>query len=84
MSPDKDKVKNLIQEYLLDEKLLREKLKNPNIEFGFVFVYPPGPSSRPLTVFRPKNKDFLMFSIGTQIPKSQIEILNSLKDIRFQ
>ncbi len=87
--PEKaSKIKQLIQEYLLDEGLLREKISDPKIDFGFQFVFPPGndstgrPVGRRMVVLRPKNKDLIIISLGTQISKPHIDTLNSLKDNR--
>ncbi|MHA1914285.1 MAG: DUF2299 family protein [Promethearchaeota archaeon] len=86
MSESKIKSKQLIQEYLLDEGLLREKVSNPKLEFGFQFIFPPGndPAGRPIgrkmVVIKPKNRKLIVISLGTQISKPHIEALTSLKD----
>ncbi len=80
------KIKDMIQDYLLDEGILREKLSNPKIEFGFLISFPPGLNNgQKLNIFMPKNKDFLIISIGTQINQDQVNTLNSLgeKKIHF-
>ena len=65
MSSKETNLKELIQEYLLDENLLRGNVKDPKLEFGFRFVFPGGtdPTGRPrgrnLTVTKPKNRDFI-------------------------
>ena len=43
---EESKIKNLIREYLLDEGILRENVKDPKIEFGFSFIFPPGPMNK--------------------------------------
>ena len=79
MSNEKDNVKDLIQEYLIDEGILREKLKNPKLEFGFLISFPPGLNNgHKLNVFMPKNKDFIIISLGTQINQNHVNALNSL------
>ena len=79
MSDAKDKVKDLIQDYLLDEGILREKLKNPKLEFGFLISFPPGLNNgHKLNVFMPKGKDFIIISLGTQINQEHVNALNSL------
>jgi len=55
-----NKTEKLIQEYLLDEGILRKKLKNPNIEFGFQFAFPPSSKGHPMSVTNPKGKDFIL------------------------
>ncbi len=77
---DESKIKKLIREYLLDEGILREKVKDPKIEFGFQFTFPPGPMSKIMFVIKPKNKDIIVITIGTQISEPHINALNSLND----
>ena len=71
-------IKSLVQEYLLDEGILREKIKDSKIEFGFQFVFPPGTISKIMVVLKPKNKQLIIITIGTQISESHIQALNSL------
>ena len=88
MSRKETNIKKLIQDYLLEEGLLREKINNPKLDFGFQFVFPPGndPSGRPMgrtmVVMQPKSKDLIVISLGTQISKAHIDALNSLKENR--
>ena len=88
MSDKESKIKHVIQDYLLDEGLLREKISDPKIDFGFQFVFPPGndstgrPVGRRMVVLRPKNKGLIVISLGTQISKPHIDTLNSLKENR--
>ena len=86
MTDKENKIKQLIQDYLLEEGLLREKISDPKLDFGFQFVFPPGndPTGRPvgrrMVVLRPKDKDLIVISLGTQISKPHIDTLNSLKE----
>ena len=77
---EESEIKKLIQEYLLDEGILREKVKDPKIEFGFRFTFPPGPIGKIMFVIKPKNKDLIIITIGTQISDPHINALNSLDD----
>jgi hypothetical protein len=78
-------IRAVIRDYLLDEGILRKKLENESVKFGFQFVFPPGPpgkenvkKSQSLVVFQPKNKhELLIISIGTQISPPHIEALQS-------
>ena len=81
MSIKKSKIENLIQEYLLEAGLLRERLPDPksNLDFGFTFTFPPGPKGQKMSTFKPKKKNFIVIAIRTQISKPQIDALNSLK-----
>jgi hypothetical protein len=88
MSNKDSKIKILIQEYLLDEGLLREKITNPKLDFGFQFMFPPGkdpmgrPVGRNMVVIKPKQKNLIVISLPTQISKPHIDALNSLKENR--
>ncbi|NHJ25470.1 MAG: DUF2299 domain-containing protein [Candidatus Lokiarchaeota archaeon] len=81
MNETKSIIKKLIQEYLLDEGLLRTKLPDTEhkLEFGFQFVFPPGPVSQKMVVFKPKNKDIIIISNPIQIAPQHVEALNSLE-----
>ncbi len=95
MSSKETKIKALIQEYLLDEGILRENIKDPKLEFGFKFEYPPGkdpsgkPIGKPFTVAKLKKKDRLDISINVGIdPKTakmleprKTELFNDLKKL---
>ena len=80
MSNQESKIKHLIQDYLLDEGLLRGRIsdKDNKLEFGFQFNFPPGPSGHAMIVYKPKNKDLIIISLGTQIAPPHIKALNSL------
>lgn len=75
---EESKIEHLIREYLLDEGILREKVKDPKIEFGFQFAFPPGKISKIMFVIKPKKKDLIIITIGTQISDPHINALNSL------
>ncbi|MFX0143437.1 MAG: DUF2299 family protein [Candidatus Hodarchaeota archaeon] len=86
MSVKESKIKNLIQDYLLDEGLLREKLSDPKLDFGFRFIFPPGQDplgrqvGRNMVVLRPKNKNLIVVSLGIQISEPHVKALNSLEE----
>jgi len=88
MSDTESKIKLAIQEYLLDEGLLREKIPDDKLDFGFQFIFPPGNDSlgrqigRKMAVIKPKNKDLIVILLGTQIATPHIDALNSLKENR--
>ena len=76
---EESKIEHLIREYLLDEGILREKVKDPKIEFGFQFIFPPNPPmNKIMFVIKPKNRDLIIITIGTQISDPHINALNSL------
>lgn len=85
MTDTPNNIKNLIQDYLLDEGLLRDKIPidDTKLEFGFQFVFPKiGPIAQKMVVIKPKNKDLIIISNPIQISPQQVEDLNSLKDNR--
>ena len=69
MSDNANNIKNLIQEYLLDEGLLRHKIPvdDKKLECGFQFIFPPGPITQKMVVIKPKNKDLIIISNPIQI-----------------
>ena len=68
-----DRLKELIQEYLLEEGVLREKINDQKLDFGFQFVFPGGTDpqgrqkGRPFTVTKPKNKNIIEIGCPTVI-----------------
>ena len=80
MTIKENDIKNQIREYLIDEGILRTKIPDSEdkIEFGFRFVFPPGPKGHHMVVFKPKNKDLIIINAGTQISPPHVEALNSL------
>ncbi|TFG25336.1 MAG: DUF2299 domain-containing protein [Promethearchaeota archaeon] len=89
MSSKESKIKTVIREYLLDEGILRENIKDPRLEFGFKFEFPPGkdPSGRPIgkpfTVAKLKKKDRLDISINIGIDPKTVKMLESRKTELF-
>lgn len=88
MSSKESKIRQLIQDYLLDEGLLREKISDPKVDFGFQFIFPPGKDplgrqvGRSMVVFRPKNKNIILVSLGIQISDPHVKALDSLEKNR--
>ena len=86
MSSNESKIKHLIRGFLLDENILREKITDPKLDFGFQFIYPPGKDSlgheigKNMVVISPKNKDLMIISLGIQISKLHINFLNNLEN----
>lgn len=73
-------IKELIQEYLSQEGLLKENLIDPKIEFGCKFIFPPVPMGKIMFVVKPKNKDIVVITIGTQISEPHVNALNALEN----
>jgi len=84
MTDNVSNIKDLIQEYLLDEGLLRNKitLDDKKLEFGFQFIFPPGPIAQKMVVIKPKSKDLIIISNPIQIAPQQVEALNALEENR--
>jgi hypothetical protein len=83
-------IKDLIHDYLLDEGLLRKRISEPRLEFGFQFTFPPGSGApnrqgQNMVVFQPKKKeDLIIITVGTQISKPHVEALKKLNDKKIQ
>lgn len=86
MANKEKNIKNLISEYLLEEGLLREKVKDPRFEFGFRFIFPKAKDAsgreigRNMLVIKPNKKELIEISCATQISPIHIKALNSLKN----
>jgi len=82
MTDNESNIKHLIQEYLLDEGLLRKKIPidDKKLEFGFQFIFPPSPIAQKMVVLKPKNKDLIIISNPIQIAPQQVDALNALED----
>ncbi len=74
------KIESTIRDYLLEEGLLRKKIKDPKLDFGFQFAFPPGQGGHIMAVFKPKDKNLIIVSSGTQISDQHINALNLLKN----
>ncbi len=80
------RINTQILDYLLEEGILRKKFpKNPQIEFGYEIEYPPNPTGRNpnskiLGIIKPKEKDYIIVQIATQISEPHIKALNSLPE----
>lgn len=83
MTNSESNIKNLIQEYLLDEGLLRNKipLQDNKLEFGFQFVFPKNFPQK-MVVIKPKNKDMIIISNPIQIAPQHVDALNALEGNR--
>ena len=99
MSNKENQIKYLIQDYLNDEGILRGKINDPKLEFGYKLSFPPGlDPGHKMNLIMPKHKDFIIISVGIQISKDHVDALNDqrmdfymslrksflLKDVFFQ
>lgn len=84
MTDSESNIKQLIQEYLLDEGLLRNKIprEDKKLEFGFQFIFPHGPIAQKMVVIKLKDKDLIIVSNPIQISPQQVEALNDLEENR--
>lgn len=73
-------VETLIHDYLSAESMLKEKLSTPNIDFGFTFSFPPGAKGQNMSVFKPKNRNFINIVIKVKLSKTYIDAINKLKE----
>lgn len=72
------KTETIILDYLEEENLFPKQISNNTLEFGYAFSFPPGLRKAPLQVIQPKQKDFIVISLGIQIPEGYIQALNTL------
>jgi hypothetical protein len=73
-------IENLIHKYLSEESILKNEIVSDNFDFGFVISFPPGPRSRELSVYKPKEANSIFISIRFQISQEKAKIFNSLKN----
>ncbi|TFG24254.1 MAG: DUF2299 domain-containing protein [Promethearchaeota archaeon] len=73
-------IERIIREYLLEEGLLRKRIQDAKLEFGFQFAFPPGQGGHIMAVYKPKEKNILIISSGTQISDQHISALNLLNN----
>jgi len=74
------KTNDLIREYLLDEGILRKRIKDSKLDFGFQFIFPPGQGKHIMAAFKPRDKDLVIISSGIQIAEQHIKALDSLEN----
>ncbi len=75
----KNRVEDLLHDYLLEEGILKDKIDSTKFDFGFIISFPPGPKSQNLSVYKPKNRDSIFITIRFQISQKKAELLKSLK-----
>ncbi|MFX0009251.1 MAG: DUF2299 family protein [Candidatus Hermodarchaeota archaeon] len=74
-------IEKLIKEYLLEEGILKERLNNPNFDFGFIFSFPPGGiRTQNMSIYKPKDRNSIFITIRYQIAEEKVKILSSLKE----
>lgn len=73
-------IESKIREYLVEEGLLRKKIQDSKLDFGFQFIFPPDPGGNIMAVYKPKEKNIIIISSGTQISDQHIEALNLLEE----
>ena len=85
MGDQENEIKYMIQEYLIEEGILKQKITNPNLDFGYMISFPPGVKNfHKMNVFKPKNKDFIIILIATQISNQHVKALDSLGDKKLR
>lgn len=73
------KAEELLVRYLKEENLLRKKISNPKIEFGYVFGFPPGQKQQSMQVVHLKESDYIVISLGIQIPDVFTQALRAIE-----
>lgn len=89
MTIDTQNLEDIIRDYLLDEGILRKRINNENLEFGFQFEFPPfregsRKKGQNMVVFKPENKDIIIISIATQISPPHVKALEKGKDRKMR
>jgi hypothetical protein len=79
MPSEKVTVEDLLHKYLSEEGILKEKIETDKFDFGFVISFPPGPRSKNLSIYKPKNMTSVFITIRFQISQEKAKILNSLR-----
>jgi len=74
------KTNDLIREYLLDEGILRKRIKDSKLDFGFQFIFTTGQGKHIMAAFKPRAKDLVIISSGIQIAEQHIKALDSLEN----
>lgn len=80
------KAEELLVRYLDEEDLLTKKVSDTKIEFGYIFKFPPGQQRQSMQVINPMKSDYVVISLGIQIPDVFIQALNAIepnKKIQF-
>jgi hypothetical protein len=72
-------VEDLIRKYLSEEGILKEKIPSENFDFGFVIAFPPGPRSKSLSIYKPKNLNSIFITSRFKISQEKAKMFNSLK-----
>lgn len=69
---------NDIQNYLLEEGMLKEKANDPNAEFHYVVQYPEG---NMMDVLQPKGKtDVIIIGCATQVAPEHVSLISTASD----
>jgi len=68
----KNRVEDLLHDYLLEEGILKDKIDSTKFDFGFIISFPPGPKSQNLSVYKPKNRDSIFITIRFQISQKKL------------
>ena len=74
--------KNLIRNYLTDEGILIEEIKDAKFKFEYKFTYPPSAKGQKITIVRLQEKDYILIFSGVQIPDQFIKIITKFKDAK--
>ena len=68
-------LEKLIRDLLTDAEILDEKLVAPEFDFGFICLYPPVTKSHKISLYKPKNGNYLIMVIRFQISEKRISVL---------
>jgi hypothetical protein len=80
MSKNNIQIKNIIKKYLSEEKILKGRVSDSKLDFGYVFSFPPGPQNQQMSVFKLKSRDFIQIAIRVQLADNHKNRLQSLEN----
>ena len=72
----KNNLEKFVRDLLTDAEILGDKLKAPEFDFGFICLYPPGPKTHKISLYKPKN--------GNSLIGDNSSDLQQLKPFRWQ
>ena len=75
MAQKKSGLEKFVRDLLKDSEILGENLIAPEFDFGFICLYPPGPKTHKISLYKPKNGNSLIMVIRFQISENRISKL---------
>jgi hypothetical protein len=82
------KIIELVKDWAIEEGIMGKKIPpKEGLEFGFELKFPPGaPFQKTIALVCPKDKDFLVFQLGTQMSPEHVGVMKNTppeKQVKF-